>query len=170
MVYYWRIYASLCLNELSYFKLENSLNYYNGVFVWRCHSSKSILPFNFWLMYEIFYFKLKKETLFSTHLMILRNFCFLFFNWKQVVIVSYDSQYVVIRKLKCHYTKLHRTVKQIYILAKGICMDNGQLELCPRFIRIWRFHFQRLRNPILLLILNVDHRPVLVLVLVLINQ
>ena len=47
--------------------------------------------------------------------MILRNFCFLFSNWQQVVNVSHDSRHVTIRKLKCHCIKLHRIIKQIYI-------------------------------------------------------
>ena len=71
-----------------------------------CHSSKSSLPFNFWLICENFYFRLKKNTLFSTHLMILRNFCFLFLNWQQTVNVSHDSQHVAIHKLKCQCIKL----------------------------------------------------------------
>ena len=62
-----------------------------------------------------FYFRLEKNTLFSTHFMILHNFCFLFLNWQQVVNVSHDSQYVAKRKLKCHCIRLHRIIKQIYI-------------------------------------------------------
>ena len=72
-------------------------------------------PVNFWLIYENFYFRLEKNTLFSTHFMILNNFCFLFLNWQQVVNVSHDSQYVAKRKLKCHCIRLHRIIKQIYI-------------------------------------------------------
>ena len=72
---------------------------------------QSIFPFNFWFMYENCYFRLKTK---SVHFMILRNFCFLFWNWQQVVIVSHGSRYIAICKLKCHYTKLHRKVKQIY--------------------------------------------------------
>ena len=83
--------------------------------VYCCHSSTSSLSFNFWLIYENFYFRLKKNTLFSTHFMILHNFCFLFLNWQQVVNVSHDSQYVAKRKLKCHWIRLHRIIKQIYI-------------------------------------------------------
>ena len=53
-------------------------------------------------------------------------------------------------------------------------MDTvGQLELCPRFVRIRGLACQRPNNKNLLsihAIKNVDHRPVLVLVLVLINQ
>ena len=71
--------------------------------------------FNFWLIYENFYFRLEKNTLFSTHFMILHNFCFLFLNWQQVVNVSHDSQYVAKCKLKCHCIRLHRIIKQIYI-------------------------------------------------------
>ena len=56
-----------------------------------------------------------KNTLFSTHFMILHNFCFLFLNWQQVVDVSHDSQYVAKCKLKCHCIRLHRIIKQIYI-------------------------------------------------------
>ena len=33
---------------------------------------------------EIFTSDFKKNTLFSTHFMILHNFCFLFLNWQQV--------------------------------------------------------------------------------------
>ena len=62
-----------------------------GCYVYCCHSSKSIFPFHFWLMYENFYFRLEKKRLFSTYFMVLRNFCFLFLNW-QHVIVSHDSQ------------------------------------------------------------------------------
>ena len=47
--------------------------------------------------------------------MILHDFCFLFLNWQQVVNVSHDSQYVAKRNLKCHWIKLHRIIKQIYI-------------------------------------------------------
>ena len=54
----------------------------------------------------------------STHFVILRNFCFLFLNWQQVVNVSHDRQHVTIRKLKRQCIKLHRMIKQIYI-------DNG---------------------------------------------
>ena len=62
-----------------------------------------------------------------------------------------------------------------YILTKIIYMDtnDGQLELCPRFVKIWGLYCQRPNNKNLLpihAIKNVDHRPVLVLVLVLINQ
>ena len=39
-----------------------------------------------------------KNTLFSTHFMILHNFCLLFLNWQPVVNISHDSQYVA----KCH--------------------------------------------------------------------
>ena len=35
-----------------------------------------------------------KNTLFSTHFMILHNFCLLFLNWQPVVNISHDSQYV----------------------------------------------------------------------------
>ena len=53
-------------------------------------------------------------------------------------------------------------------------MDTvGQLELCPRFVRILGLPCQRPNNKNLLPIhalKNVYHRPVLVLVLVLINQ
>ena len=48
-----------------------------------------------------------KNTLVSTHFMILRNFCFLFLNCQQIVIVSHDSQYITIRTLKCYCTKWH---------------------------------------------------------------
>ena len=106
--------------------------------------------------------------------MILQNFCFLFLNWQQVVSVSHDSQYVAKSTLKCHCIRLHRIIKQIYILTKIIYMDTvGQLELCPRFVRIRGLPCQRPNNKNLLpihAIKNVDHRPVLVLVLVLINQ
>ena len=40
---------------------KNQLNYYNDVYVYCYHSCKSILPFNFWLIYEDFYFRLKKR-------------------------------------------------------------------------------------------------------------
>ena len=52
-------------------------------------------------------------------------------------------------------------------------MDNGQLELCPRFVTIWGLSFQGLNNKNLLpihTIQNIDYRPVLTLVLVLIKQ
>ena len=63
-----------------------------------------------------------KERLFSTYFLIFRNFCFPFLNWLHVVIVSHDMiQLVAIHKLKCHCTKLHRIVKQIYI-------DEGNLH------------------------------------------
>ena len=45
-------------------------------------------------------------------------------------------------------------------------MDNWQLELCPRFLRIWGLPCQRLKNAILMPIQNVDHKSVLVLVLI----
>ena len=64
---------------------------------------------------KIFTSDFKQNTLFSTHFMILHNFCFLFLNWQQVVNVSHDSQYVAKRKLKCHCIRLHRIIKQIYI-------------------------------------------------------
>ena len=64
---------------------------------------------------KIFTSNLKKNTLFSTHFMILHNFCILFLNWQQVVNVSHDSQYVAKCKLKCHCIRLHRIIKQIYI-------------------------------------------------------
>ena len=84
--------------------------------------------------------------------MILHNFCFLFFNWQQVVNVSHDSQYVAKRTLKCHCIRLHRIIKQIYILTKIIYMDtnDGQLELCPRFVKIWGLSCQRPNNKNLL--------------------
>ena len=86
------------------------------IFIVYCrHSSKSSLSFNFWLIYENFYFRLENNTLFSTHFMILHNFCFLFLNWPQVVNVRHDSQYVAKRKFKCHCIRLHRIIKQIYI-------------------------------------------------------
>ena len=86
------------------------------IFIVYCrHSSKSSLSFNFWLIYENFYFRLENNTLFSTHFMILHNFCFLFLNWPQVVNVRHDSQYVAKHKFKCHCIRLHRIIKQIYI-------------------------------------------------------
>ena len=105
--------------------------------------------------------------------MILHNFCFLFLNWQQVSNVSHDNQYIAKRKLKCNWIRLHRIIKQIYILTKIIYMDNGQLELCPRFVTIWGLSFQGPNNKNLLpihTIQNIDYRPVLTLVLVLIKQ
>ena len=93
---------------------------------------------------------LLQTTQFSTHFMILHNFCFLFLNWQQVVNVSHDSQYVAKRKLKCHWIRLHRIIKQIYILTKIIYMDNGQRELCPRFATIWGLSCQGPNNKNLL--------------------
>ena len=64
-----------------------------------------------------FWFQTKKKIHYfpvSTHVVILRNFCFLFLNWQQVLNVSHDSQHVTIRKLK----RQCRIIKQIYI-------DNG---------------------------------------------
>ena len=74
------------------------------VYVCYCHSvtevapvaSKSILPFNFWLIYENFYFRLNKDTLFSAHL-------------------ATSCKCQPRHKSKCHCTKLHGIVKQIYI-------------------------------------------------------
>ena len=75
--------------------------------------------------------------------MILHNLCFLFLNWQQIVGVSHD----------CHVC--HKNVSwsvivsdyiewlNRYILTKIISMDNGQLELCPRFVRIWGLSCQR---------------------------
>ena len=89
-------------------------------------SSKSSLSFNFWLIYEKFYFRL-----FSIHFMILHNFCFLFLNWQKVVNVSHDSQYVAKSTLKCHCIRLHRIIKQIYIdkdNLHGQCWAVGALS------------------------------------------
>ena len=42
---------------------------------------------------KIFTPDLKNKTLFSTHFMILHNFCFLFLNWRQVVIVPFHKDF-----------------------------------------------------------------------------
>ena len=118
---------------------------------------QSTFSFNFWFMYKNCYFRLKKSHI-SWYCVI---FPFCFGTGIKLVIVSHDSRYAAICKLKCHYTKLHRIVKQIYTDKRNL---HGQWswELCPSFIRIWGFPFQRLKNSILLLIWNVDQRAVLV--------
>ena len=80
----------------------------------------------------------------------LHNLCFLFLNWQQGVNVSHD----------CHVC--HKNVSwsvivsdyiewlNRYILTKIISMDNGQLELCPRFVRIWGLSCQGSNNKNLL--------------------
>ena len=105
-----------------------------------------------------------KKTIFHTFHDI-AQFLLSVLHWQRVVIISLDSQYYAIRKLKCHCTKSHRIFNR-YILTKGIYMDNGQLELGSTLIKIWGFPFQILKNAMLLLIYDVDHRPVLVLLLI----
>ena len=87
------------------------------------HSPKFICPFNFWLTYEIFWFRLKKpETLvFHTFHYIAPFLLSVFELATSCNFVSHHSQYVAVRKLKCHCSKLHRIVKQIYI-------DKGNLH------------------------------------------
>ena len=49
----------------------------------------------------------KKDTIFHTFHDIVQ-FCFPFLNWQQVVIISHNSQYLAIHKLKCHCIKLQQ--------------------------------------------------------------
>ena len=109
---------------------------------------QSIFPFNFWFMYENCYFRLKKNPYISWYCAIFA-FCFGTGNKLSLSATAADtSRYVNWSVIIPNYIeKLNR-----YILTKGIYMDNGQLELCPSFIRIWGFPFQRLKNAILLLI------------------
>ena len=120
---------------------------------------------------KIFMSDLKKKipgTLFSTHIMILHNFCFLFLNWQQVVNVSHGSQYVAVHKLMCHCIKLHRIFKRIYIDKDNLHghWAVGAFSQVFKNLRTLLSETEQCKTAAY----YVDHRPVLVLVLVLINQ
>ena len=126
-------------------------------------------------MYENFYFRLKKKTIFHIFPDIAQFLLSVFelAVWQHVVIVSHDSHLVAIRKLKCYCTKLHRIVKQIHIdkgnlhgqwkvvalsqVYKNLRIPSSETEKCNTALYIECRSYAGTRTR--------THQPVLVLVL-----
>ena len=110
--------------------------------------NSSLVSFNFWLVYEKFYFRLTIQYFphISWYCVI---FAFCFWTGKKLqtsTTTANTSKYASWSVIVSHYTEwLNR-----YILTKIIYIENGQLEHCPRFLRIWGLPCQRPNNAKLL--------------------
>ena len=130
--------------------IKNSLNYYFDVYVYCCHSPNFPSPLSHSTSgMKFFTSNLKKEIIFHTFHDIAQCLHSVFLTGNCNVIVSHGRRYVATCKLKCHCTKLHRIVKQIYIYwQREITWTMGSWSFVPGLsesedplFRVWKMQY-----------------------------
>ena len=109
-------------------------------YVYCCHSSNSILPFNFWLIYENFYFRLKQYTISHTCHDIAQ---FLFLSG---VPDLFDRTKILSGGDLSHYQVPHCIRVVFYFVWFVFIHHNYQFyfELCIPIVTFWIFTYHKI--------------------------